>query len=285
VTNRELLSERQASAERPLDLSIIIVSYNTCPDLERCLASIRNDPPKATFEIIVVDNGSTDSSVGRARAAGAAVIENQSNLGFARANNVGIRASRGTHLLLLNSDTIVSAGAIDRMLGILAARSEVAVLGPRLVDGSGRVELSFGRMIGPFAEWRQKRLTAGHARMDPRWSGRVEEMTRKEQMVDWVSGACLLVRRTDAEAVGLLDERFFMYTEDVDFCAAIRARGRLVLFTPEVEIVHFRGRSRASAPAATEAAYVRSRIAFYEKHHPFWAPVLRLFLRWRGTDI
>jgi GT2 family glycosyltransferase len=267
-----------------LDLSIIIVSFNTCPDLERCLASIRNNPPQAPFEIIVVDNGSSDSSVGRARAADAVVIENRSNVGFARANNAGIRASRCTHLLLLNSDTIVPPGAIDRMLGILATRSDVAVLGPRLVDGSGRVELSFGPMIGPLSEWRQKRLTEGHARMDPRWSARVEDMTRTEQTVDWVSGACLLVRRTDAEAVGLLDERFFMYTEDVDFCASIRARGRWVLFTPDVEIVHLRGRSRASAPAATEAAYLRSRIAFYEKHHPFWAPVLRLFLRWRGTD-
>ena len=97
-----------------------------------------------------------------------------------------------------------------------------------------------------------------------------------------MSGACLLVRRGDAEAVGGLDERFFMYTEDVDFCAAIRARGRRVLFTPDVEIVHLRGRSAASAPAATNAAYRRSQLAFYEKHHPRWAPVLKLYLRIRG---
>jgi GT2 family glycosyltransferase len=93
-----------------------------------------------------------------------------------------------------------------------------------------------------------------------------------------VSGACLLVRRADAEAVGGLDERFFMYTEDVDFCAAIRARGRRVLFTPDVEIVHFRGRSAATAPAATQDAYRRSQIAFYEKHRPGWAPLLKLYL-------
>src|SRR5438128_1009414 len=79
----------------------------------------------------------------------------------------------------------------------------------------------------------------------------------------------------DAEAVGLFDERFFMYTEDVDFCAAIRARGRRILFTPDVEVVHLRGRSAASQPEATRAAYRRSQIAFYEKHHPVWAPLLR----------
>jgi N-acetylglucosaminyl-diphospho-decaprenol L-rhamnosyltransferase len=96
-----------------------------------------------------------------------------------------------------------------------------------------------------------------------------------------VSGACLLVRRADAEAVGGLDERFFMYTEDVDFCAALRARGRRVLFTPAVEIVHLRGRSAATAPAATNAAYRRSHLAFYQKHHPALAPLLRLYHRLR----
>ena len=97
-----------------------------------------------------------------------------------------------------------------------------------------------------------------------------------------MSGACLLVRRGDAEAVGLLDERYFMYTEDVDFCAAIRARGRRVLFAPAVEVVHLRGRSVASAPAATREAYRRSQIAFYEKHHPAWSPLLKLYLRVKG---
>jgi GT2 family glycosyltransferase len=91
-----------------------------------------------------------------------------------------------------------------------------------------------------------------------------------------------LVRREDAQAVGLLDERYFMYTEDVDFCAAIRARGRAVLFTPEVEIVHLRGRSVASDPESTRRAYRRSHLAFYQKHHPAWAPFLRLYLSLRG---
>ena len=101
--------------------------------------------------------------------------------------------------------------------------------------------------------------------------------------MDWVSGACLLVSRADAEAVGLLDERFFLYTEDVDFCAALRARGRRILFAPAAEVVHARGRSRASAPGAMNVAYRRSQIAFYEKHHPRWAPLLRAYLRLKGA--
>jgi GT2 family glycosyltransferase len=92
----------------------------------------------------------------------------------------------------------------------------------------------------------------------------------------------MLVRRGDAEAAGLMDKRFFMYIEDVDFCAAVRARGRKVLFAPTAEIVHVRGQSRLSAAAPTESAYRRSQIAFYEKHHPRWAPALRLYLKMRG---
>ena len=257
------------------DLSIVIVSFNARADLERCLQSLHDAPPSRPHEIIVVDNASDDGSVDAIRRWPAAhVIETGANLGFSRGNNVGIRASRGTNLLLLNSDTIVPAGAIDSLLSILDRHPEVAVVGPRLVDAEGRAELSFGKMIGPFAELRQKQI----ARRD------VDALTRRRQFPDWVSGACLLVRRADAEAVGLLDERYMMYLEDVDFCASIRARGRKILFTPDVEITHLRGRSRVAAPVATERAYRRSQIAFYVKHHPLWAPLLKLYLRVRGAD-
>ena len=253
-------------------LSIVIVSYNAREDLERCLASLHEAPPAASHEMIVVDNASSDGSADAARRSpGVQVIDAGGNLGFARANNIGIRASRGVNVLLLNNDTIVPPGAIDRLLAELDAEPDVAVVGPRLVDGNRRAELSFGRMIGPLNEFRQKRLL--------RRSGTVEKMTRQRQYPDWVSGGCLLVRRADADAVGGLDERFFLYAEDVDFCAAIRARGRRILFTPDVEVVHLRGRSGATAPAATREHYRRSQLAFYEKHHPGWAPLLKLYVR------
>ncbi len=255
-------------------LAIAIVSYNARADLERCLESLHASPPQVDHEIVVVDNHSSDGSVEAARRwADVRVIALDANVGFARANNIALRATASVDVLLLNSDTVVPAGAIDRLVAEFDREPDVAIVGPRLVDGSGRAELSFGRMIAPLNELRQKRLAR---------SPEVERLTRERHYPDWVSGACLLVRRADAEAVGGLDERFFMYTEDVDFCAAIRARGRRVLFTPDVEIVHLRGRSAASAPAATNAAYRRSQLAFYEKHHPRWAPVLKLYLRIRG---
>jgi N-acetylglucosaminyl-diphospho-decaprenol L-rhamnosyltransferase len=261
-----------------IDLSIVIVSFNARGDLERCLSSLHHPPPAIGHEIIVVDNASTDESVRAAREwPRVQVVESPTNRGFAAANNTGIRRSVGKTLLLLNPDTIVPPQAIDRLVTELGTHPDAAAIGPRLIDGSGHAELSFGSMIAPLAELRQRRLMQGLERGDPVVRSRVDALTRQEQWPDWVSGACLLVWRKDAEAVGLLDERYVMYTEDVDFCAALRARGRRVLFTPAVEVVHLRGRSAATAPDATRAAYRRSHLAFYQKHHPALAPFLRLY--------
>lgn len=261
-----------------MDLSVIIVSYNTRTDLERCLESLRQHPPALSHEVIVVDNASTDDSASVAEArAGVRVIRHDHNAGFSVANNIGIRASHGDLILLLNSDTITPPGAIDKVVARLRRSPEVAVVGPRLVDGSGKAELSFGPMLTPLSEWRQGRTLRGLAENDPEVVKRVEALTRTEHRPDWVTGACLLVRRADAEAVGLLDERFFMYTEDVDFCASIRANGRSVLFTPDAEVIHLRGRSAATASDATRQAYERSHLAFYRKHRPLWVPLLLLF--------
>lgn len=262
-------------------LSIVIVTYNSRDQIGACIASLMHTPASIDHEIVVIDNASSDGTAGLVREGwqGVRVIEAPDNLGFARANNLGIRQTSGEFVLLLNPDTVVRTGAIDTLVGALDARTDAAVAGPRLVDRDGRAELSFGRMIAPLTELRQKVLVRGHDRGVPLISGYVERATRRGRDAEWVSGACLLVRRADAEAVGLLDERYFMYTEDVDFCAAIRARGRSVLFIPEAEVVHLRGQSHSGG---TSAAYRRSQLAFYEKHHPEWHPVLRAYLKLRG---
>ena len=266
------------------ELAIVIVSYDARDDLQACLSRLRDHPPRASHQTVVVDNASTDGSAAAARAYGppVEVIDAGGNLGFARATNIGITATRSRLVLLLNSDALLPTGAIDRLTEILDAHDDVAVMGPRLVDGTGRLEISSGPMLSPLAELWQKSLVRGHGQGVPLLTGLAERQARRERLVDWVSGACLLVRRADAEAVGGLDERFFLYTEDVDFCASIRARGRHVLFTPEVEVVHRRGRSGRHARAATAMAYRRSHLAFYRKHHPGWHPVLRAYLRLRG---
>src|SRR5262245_34491573 len=268
-------------------LSIVIVSFNASRELDACRRSLGSAPPEAAHEIVVVDNASSDDSVmvARRHLPSGTVLVQPRNTGFAAANNAGIRATSGDLLLLLNSDTVAGRGALDALIGRLLADPAAAVAGPRLVGADGVAELSFGPMMSPMAELRQKLRVTLHERRVGAVSRWVERATRRERYVDWVSGACLLVRRTAAEAVGLLDERFFLYTEDIDFCAAIRAKGHKILFTPAAEVVHLKGRSRSSAPAASRAAYRRSHLAFYEKHHPGWAPLLRAYLRLRGEPI
>jgi GT2 family glycosyltransferase len=210
-------------------LDIIIVSYNARADLVHCLLSVKKNPPSIPHEVVVVDNASTDGSVEAARKIpGVRVVEMGRNAGFSAANNAGIRATSGKLILLLNSDTLVPPGALDTLVAALDRAPRTGVVGPRLVDAEGRPELSFGRMISPFNEWRQKRRP-------PDWIARE---TAREQFVDWVSGACLLVRRADAERAGLLDERFFLSTEDEHYCHAIRLLGLRILFTPSAQITH-----------------------------------------------
>jgi GT2 family glycosyltransferase len=266
------------------DLAIVIVSFNTREDLRRTLASLHENPPSTPHVIVVVDNASSDGSPALVRENWPSVrlIEAGANVGFAKASNIGIRSTCSDLVLLLNSDTVVPPSSIDRLVADLRSHPEAAIVGPRIVDADGRPELSFGTMVGPLTEVRQKlRCRLYHAGFGP-VVRRAQRQLSRPQQVDWVSGACLLVRREDAEAVGLLDEDYFLYTEDVDFCASVRARGREVRFTPAAEIVHLKGRSRRHDPGHASALYRRSHLHFYAKHHPRWHPFLRAYLRLKG---
>jgi len=265
-------------------VSVVIVSYNARDDLARCLESIVSAPPARLRELVVVDNASSDGApeLVASRFPSVRLVRAGGNLGFARANNLGLRETTGEHLLLLNPDTVVPPGAIDRLSKRLEELPQAAAIGPRLVDPSGRLELSWGPMPGPIAEGLQKLRGVLHARKVGWVSRRLDVVSRREREVDWVSGACLLVRRTEAEAVGLLDERYFLYWEDIDFCATLRARGRAVVYSPVADVVHARGRSGAGSSEAVGIQYRRGQLAFYAKHRPAWVRPLRLFLRVTG---
>jgi N-acetylglucosaminyl-diphospho-decaprenol L-rhamnosyltransferase len=266
------------------ELSIIIVSFNTRQELENCLSSLATHPPTVSHEIVVVDNASSDGTpeAVRSRWPRVRLIDAGANVGFAAANNRGIKAVASEFVVLLNSDTLVPVGALDTLVAALRSDPGAAAAGPRLSNADGVTELSFGRMMGPLNEARQKLLVSCHRRGLPPVAGLVEGMTRRPQRPDWLSGACLLVRREDALAAGLLDERYFLYAEDVDFCAALRALGKHLLFVPDAHVTHLRGASGRARPEATERAYRASQVAFYEKHHPRAAWLLRTYLRLRG---
>jgi GT2 family glycosyltransferase len=265
-------------------LSIIVVTFNARADVVACLASVHAHPPERPWDMVVVDNASSDGTPDAVATAwpSARLVRLPNNRGFAAANNVGFRETQGELVLLLNSDTLVEEGQLEALCVALETTPAAAAVGPRLTDATGRQEVSYGGMISPVGELRQKFrarvLTSGES-----WvRRRLERQLQQRQFVDWVSGACLLVRRQAAVQVGLLDERYFMYCEDVDFCAALRAAGYQVLYAPEVVVTHLRGRSRAAAPAATTRRYRESQLAFYRKHHPTWSHMLRWYLHVRG---
>jgi GT2 family glycosyltransferase len=209
------------------------------------------------------------------------VIDGKANLGFSKANNLGIRATDSEYVLLLNPDTVAPPGAIPTLVRGLASHPEAAIAGARLLNDRGFPELSWGPTITPWNEVKQKVFSSLYHRKVRSIVRKVDKLSRAARVVDWVSGACLLIRRADLEAVGLLDERFFMYTEDVDLCLQVRQRGRTVLYVAGAEVLHYRGRSAARNPEL-ERRRQQSHVAYYEKHLPFWTPALRLYLRALG---
>jgi N-acetylglucosaminyl-diphospho-decaprenol L-rhamnosyltransferase len=265
-------------------LAIVIVGFNARTDLERCLRSLSTHPPSTPHATIVVDNASSDGApdMVSSRFPDVRLVRSPENLGFSRGNNLGIRALPSELVLLLNPDTVVPEGAIDALIGRLDATPSAVAAGPRIVDGAGRAELSFGPMPSPLGEFRQKAFAALHARGAWPVSAWVEHLTRRERFAAWVTGACLLARRAALDAVGLLDERYFLYWEDVDLCVRLRAAGGRILFTPAAEIVHLRGRSTARARGPAADAYRRGQLLFYETHQPAWTPLLRWYLARQG---
>jgi GT2 family glycosyltransferase len=265
-------------------LAIIIVTYNSREEIDACLQSLVGHTAPFPTTITVVDNKSPDGTAAYVRgkwSPSVQVIEAATNAGFSRANNIGIRATDSEYVLLLNPDTVAPPGAIPTLVRGLASHPEAAIAGARLLGPTGFPELSWGPTIGPWNELTQKMFSGLYHRKVRSVVRKVDKLSRQAREVAWVSGACTAIRRADLEAVGLLDERFFMYTEDVDLCVQMRNRGRRVLYIAGAEILHYRGRSAGRNPE-TERMYRQSQIAYYEKHLPFWAPVLRAYLKISG---
>jgi GT2 family glycosyltransferase len=261
-------------------VTAVIVSFNTRDHLLRCVASLE-EHARLPMEIVIVDNGSADGSADAVRAAhpAARVIENHANLGFAAACNRGLREARAPYCLLLNSDAQVCPGAVLALVAVLDERPEVGIVGPRTVGPDGGPQVSFGPDLTPVSEWRQRRLVLALRDRRPSALREVEALSAREQEPAWVSGACLLARKSALDAVGGFDERFFLYEEDADLCLRVRQEGWRVLYTPRAVVMHHLGQSMEKAPALSKREYDRSHIRYYAKHRgPGAMAVLRLYL-------
>jgi GT2 family glycosyltransferase len=264
-------------------LAIIIVTYNSVAEIDDCLRSLVGHTDPFPTTITVVDNASTDGTADlvRERWPSVQVIESGGNLGFSKANNLGIRATESDYVLLMNPDTVAPPAAIQTLVRGLASHPDAAIAGARLLSDTGFPELSWGDPITPWGELKRMIFARLYRRKIRRIVKTMDHLSRQPREVGWVSGACMAIRRPDLEAVGLLDERFFMYTEDVDLCIEMAKRGRTVLYLAAAEVLHYRGRSAGKNPDM-ERLRQQSHLAYYDKHLPKWTPLLRFYLKTTG---
>jgi len=248
-------------------LSIIIVNWNTRNLLAQCLQSLYANPPDGEFEVWVVDNASTDGSVQMVREQFPQVrlIENSENAGFAWANNQAIRRSSGRHLLLLNPDTEIWPGAPETLVRFMEEYPQAGAAGARLLNPDGTLQES----CHPFPTLGREVWRLFH--LDALWPRARYEMTRWDletpRPVDAVQGACVMLRREALEQVGLLDEDYFMYTEEVDLCYRLRRGGWRIYWAPQATVVHYGGQSTQQMPAEMFLRLYESKLFYFRKHH------------------
>ena len=276
------------------DLSIIIVSWNVRELLQRCLASLTRGstatdeglftlPGGHTFDVWVVDNASIDGSADVVRAGfpGARLLVNDRNPGFAAANNRAIARSAGRYVLLLNPDTEVVDEALTALLRYMDAHPEVGVAGPQLRFPDGRLQSSRRRFPTPLTGFLESTLLQQWFPRN-RWLGRYYMQDKADDAtteVDWLMGAALMVRRAAIEQAGLLDEGYFMYSEEMEWCRRIKAHGWRAVYLPAATIIHHEGRSSEQVVAARHIYFQTSKLRYYAQvHGPLWTLALRAFL-------
>jgi GT2 family glycosyltransferase len=253
------------------DVSIIIVNWNTKEYLRNCLDSIHQAISGIDAEIIVVDNASEDGSVEMVQMEFPSVklINNCKNLGFAKANNIGIASSVGNYLCLINSDVIVDRNCIKELVGYLKKNKNVGMAGPTIKNSDGIVQTSCKDYP---TLWNMFSRTMALDRLFPNsqlFGGRMMTYWTHDaiQSVEVLSGCFWCVRREALDSVGMLDENFFLYAEDIDWCKRYRDAGWDVVFYPGAEATHFGGASSANAPIRFYIEMHKADLQYWEKHH------------------
>ena len=263
-------------------LSVIIVSWNVRDLLRDCLRSLIADQGELAMEIIVVDGASADGSAAMVAEEFPVVhlIASDENLGFPKGNNVGMGVTNGRFLLLLNPDTIVKRGALATMLAYLQSHPAIGLVGAQLLNGDGSVQSSrrrFPTMATAFFESTWLQSIAPKRVLDDYYVNDVGD--EETALVDWVMGACMMTRREVVDAVGDMDEAYFMYSEELDWQRRINEAGWQVAYLPTAQIVHYTGKSSEQAVTARHINFQRAKLRYFRIYHGRWrAWLLRVFL-------
>mgnify|MGYP000436249468 CR=1 FL=1 len=254
-----------------MDLSIVIVSWNTRKLLEACLRSVYAETRGLTFEVFVVDNASVDGSPEMVERAFPQVrlIRNAANVGFARASNQALRLSRGRYVLLLNPDTVILDQALVRMVHFMDQHPDIGALGPKILTAEGEVDLRCARrfpsLLSELLELTRLSARFPHNRLFGNYLMSYWDHNDSRE-VEVLMGACLLVRREAMEQVGLLDENFYMYGEDVDWCYRLRKAGWRVWYDSQDYIIHLGSQSTKLVQEEMGLERFKSRHALFRKH-------------------
>jgi len=248
-----------------MDLSVIIVNWNTKNLLLQCLESVYQTIKRVEMEVFVVDNGSMDGSIAAAKGRFPEVkfIQNEINLGFARANNQALSLAKGRYLLLLNPDTQVKKGAMERLISFMDAHPEAGGAGAQLLNSDGSRQNSIANFPSLATELLNKSLL--------RWffpsvfPGKERNYPEPIE-VDSVIGACMVVKRDAIEPVGLLDEGYFLFLEETDWCYRMRRTGWKIYHVPQAEIYHFQGKGVEMEKKKARVEYYRSLYRFFKKN-------------------
>lgn len=252
-------------------ISVIIVSWNAKNYLLQCLESLSNRPSKYLKEVIVVDNASSDGSVDEVKVKfpDVRLIRNAANLGFSRGNNIGVRASTGDYVCLINSDIKLLGNCLEILRTYAETHPEIGMIGPRILDGDGQVQSScrgFPRL------WNMLCRALALDALLPHWGIFNGYLLRHwgqdgAREVDILSGCFWFIRRQALQKVGLLDEGFFMYGEDMDWCKRFWTNGWKLKFVPSAEAVHYGGKSSINAPIRFYIEKQRADLQYWRKHH------------------
>lgn len=275
-----------------MDLSVVILNWNTCEMLEKCLRSLECPQPGIVFEVLVVDNASADRSREMVQTLFPSVrlLVNPKNIGFGAGNNTAIPHAKGRYVLFLNSDTVVLEGALAELVRYADSRSEVGVVGAKLLNGDGSLQYSCRRYPnlahGFFRNTPLGRLFPHNKFASDYLMLDFDHLTPRD--VDWVSGAALMIRSELLQVLGGFDEDFFMYCEDVDLCWRVNHLPRAkaenspaeetacwrVAYNPYAVIYHLIGKSSEQVPTRMTYEFHRSQYLFYKKHYAATMPFL-----------
>ena len=261
-----------------VDLTISIVTWNSAADIGNCLASLAGAVGGLTWAAIVVDNASTDRTAAIVREASPAIrlLVNERNVGFGPGHNLAIRSGVGRRHLVLNPDTVCHPGSLEQMAHFLDDHPQVAFVGPRVLEPDGKVYPSCRSLPTPGALIFRNRILSGLFPNNPYTRGYLMGGIDHSRAAEagWLSGSCLMVSRGALETIGLLDERFFMYCEDMDWCRRAHDQGWQVFYEPAATITHLRGRSSDQKIPQMLIEHHRSMWKYYCKHErsrrPAW---------------